>query len=345
MDRTTVSRCEIPIVGNVVKVLRSTTWRTRASRTLFADPEWRGEAPLWFYILKEAEIVGKGRELGPVGGRIVAEVLVGLLQKDPNSYLYLQPGWKPAPPIAPATRPVHHGRSPQVRAGLVLTTEVMNFKAIAMTYVRTDVNEVMNMQEIDRERVDPAGASAGGSRAAGMALAAALTLAGCHEAQGGGYIGAARGRKPRLQWSGQTSASTSSATTGVKGQITYHDTSTNSILGGVLFPELRLHGTVENVLIDDDPSITIPAVPAYTCEDLVESPWAQFQGSYRSQETKLLSKPPGKFTVLVFDQGEPGRTKDPQITGDGFSIDLNGGPYPLYTRAGYIEGGNIQVDN
>ena len=65
-------------------------------------PEFAGEAPLWFYILKEAEIVGKGRELGPVGGRIVAEVLVGLLQKDLNSYLYLQPTWKPAPPIAPA---------------------------------------------------------------------------------------------------------------------------------------------------------------------------------------------------------------------------------------------------
>ena len=79
----------------------SSTSRTRASSDLFADPEWNGEAPLWFYILKEAEIVGKGRELGPVGGRIVAEVLVGLLQKDPNSYLYLQPTWKPAPPIAP----------------------------------------------------------------------------------------------------------------------------------------------------------------------------------------------------------------------------------------------------
>jgi len=35
-----------------------------------------------------------------VGGRIVAEVLVGLLQRDPNSYLYLDPAWKPAPPIA-----------------------------------------------------------------------------------------------------------------------------------------------------------------------------------------------------------------------------------------------------
>jgi hypothetical protein len=66
-------------------------------------PGWKGEAPLWFYILKEAEIVRQGRELGPVGGRIVAEVLVGLLQKDPNSYLYLNPGWKPAPPIAPTS--------------------------------------------------------------------------------------------------------------------------------------------------------------------------------------------------------------------------------------------------
>ena len=40
--------------------------------------------------------------MGPVGGRIVAEVLVGLLQKDPNSYLYLHPVWKPTTPIAPA---------------------------------------------------------------------------------------------------------------------------------------------------------------------------------------------------------------------------------------------------
>ena len=48
----------------------------------------------------------------------------------------------------------------------------------------------------------------------------------------------------------------------------------------------------------------------------------------------------------MFDQGEPGRTNDPAfVTGDGFAIELAGGPYTLYTRAGYIEGGNIQVDN
>jgi hypothetical protein len=33
----------------------------------------------------------------------MAETLVGLLQRDPNSYLYLDAAWKPAPPIAPAT--------------------------------------------------------------------------------------------------------------------------------------------------------------------------------------------------------------------------------------------------
>src|SRR5581483_10717472 len=40
--------------------------------------------PLWYYTLKEAEVVADGLHLGPVGGRIVAEVLIGLLQTDPD---------------------------------------------------------------------------------------------------------------------------------------------------------------------------------------------------------------------------------------------------------------------
>jgi hypothetical protein len=68
------------------------------------DSGWGGEAPLWFYILKEAELPPyNGERLGPVGGRIMAETLVGLLQRDPNSYLYLNAAWKPTPPIASAT--------------------------------------------------------------------------------------------------------------------------------------------------------------------------------------------------------------------------------------------------
>lgn len=51
--------------------------------------------PLFFYILKEAEVFSHGRRLGPVGGRIVAEVLIGLLLGDPFSYLSMQPTWRP----------------------------------------------------------------------------------------------------------------------------------------------------------------------------------------------------------------------------------------------------------
>ena len=84
------------------------------------DPGWGREAPLWFYILKEAELPPyKAERLGPVGGRIVAEVLVGLLQRDPNSYLYLNAAWKPTPPIAPDDGPVRVRRPLEVRGSCV----------------------------------------------------------------------------------------------------------------------------------------------------------------------------------------------------------------------------------
>jgi hypothetical protein len=54
--------------------------------------------PLFFYILKEAEVMEHGLRLGPVGGRIVGEVFVGLLQEDPGAYLRTAPQWKPTLP-------------------------------------------------------------------------------------------------------------------------------------------------------------------------------------------------------------------------------------------------------
>jgi hypothetical protein len=51
--------------------------------------------PLWFYILREAHIKEAGRRLGPVGGRIVAEVFIGLLQGDRQSFLRQDPNWEP----------------------------------------------------------------------------------------------------------------------------------------------------------------------------------------------------------------------------------------------------------
>ena len=51
--------------------------------------------PLWVYGLKEAELMEQGLQLGPVAGRIVAEVLIGLLQTDPNGFLANSPDWQP----------------------------------------------------------------------------------------------------------------------------------------------------------------------------------------------------------------------------------------------------------
>jgi hypothetical protein len=61
--------------------------------------------PLWLYLLLEAEKIGretapgkfeKGEGLGPVGARIVAETILGLIMLDARSFLASQPGWHPS---------------------------------------------------------------------------------------------------------------------------------------------------------------------------------------------------------------------------------------------------------
>lgn len=66
-------------------------------------PTWPDGTPLWFYVLKEAEYLGDGDRLGPVGGRIVTEVLLGLMRADPASYLATDPNWRPTLPFAGTT--------------------------------------------------------------------------------------------------------------------------------------------------------------------------------------------------------------------------------------------------
>ena len=53
--------------------------------------------PLWYYVLAEAAgpLGEEGRHLGPVGGTIVAEVLAGILEGDPQSHLSQAPAWTP----------------------------------------------------------------------------------------------------------------------------------------------------------------------------------------------------------------------------------------------------------
>jgi hypothetical protein len=64
------------------------------------DPAWGGQAPLWYYVLKEAELQQDGQRLGAVGARIVAEVIVGLMYSDPSSYLRLGAAFRPLAPVA-----------------------------------------------------------------------------------------------------------------------------------------------------------------------------------------------------------------------------------------------------
>lgn len=51
--------------------------------------------PLFFYILREAEVRQAGRRLGPVGSRIVADVIEGSFRADADSYWHLYPKWEP----------------------------------------------------------------------------------------------------------------------------------------------------------------------------------------------------------------------------------------------------------
>ena len=56
---------------------------------------WKGETPLWYYILREADAHTGGHRLGPVGGRIVTDVLVGLIDADATSFRRNSRDWRP----------------------------------------------------------------------------------------------------------------------------------------------------------------------------------------------------------------------------------------------------------
>ncbi|WP_309895945.1 heme peroxidase family protein [Archangium sp.] len=58
---------------------------------------FESSSPPWYYILRESELEkdNEGRRLGPVGGRIVAEVFVGVLRGDRFSFLNANPNWRP----------------------------------------------------------------------------------------------------------------------------------------------------------------------------------------------------------------------------------------------------------
>ena len=82
------------------------------TRQELALGDWQDETPLWLYILREAAVRGGGDRLGDVGGRIVAEVIVGIICRDPESYLATNVSWRP-------TLPSHQPRRFKIRDLLV----------------------------------------------------------------------------------------------------------------------------------------------------------------------------------------------------------------------------------
>ncbi|GAC1645943.1 MAG: heme peroxidase family protein [Acidobacteriaceae bacterium] len=73
------------------------------------SPEFKHDAPLWVYILAETaqQFTASPRNstpirLGPVGGRIVGEVFIGLMHFDGGAYINAKPDFKPRPEFSNA---------------------------------------------------------------------------------------------------------------------------------------------------------------------------------------------------------------------------------------------------
>ena len=110
----------LPWAEDVVKALKDEGQLTEAQcltrEELKVEPHAKlldafGEkTPLWFYVLREAKVKGNRGRLGRVGGRIVAETLIGLIRHSPYSILRRVKGkesewelsdWRPAYPRKP----------------------------------------------------------------------------------------------------------------------------------------------------------------------------------------------------------------------------------------------------
>ena len=90
-----------PLVATAMGAKRLNAQQLKLDNNRISDTiraELMAKTPLWYYILREADALHGGECLGPVGGRIVAETIIGLLVSDPESYLAQDPTWTPEDP-------------------------------------------------------------------------------------------------------------------------------------------------------------------------------------------------------------------------------------------------------
>jgi Animal haem peroxidase len=94
-----------PLSDDLLKVGKATTLEEHQALDSIShlDRSFTGKAPLWYYVLAEAQHdwfkAGANSDtpakLGPVGSRIVVETLVGLILNDGHSLLRQAPAWTP----------------------------------------------------------------------------------------------------------------------------------------------------------------------------------------------------------------------------------------------------------
>jgi hypothetical protein len=92
-----------PLTDDQLKVGKATEGESPSNQRLIDIPaigkQFVGKAPLWYYVLAEAQQQFKKDDtpihLGEVGGRIVVETLVGLMVGDAHSFLAADPNWAP----------------------------------------------------------------------------------------------------------------------------------------------------------------------------------------------------------------------------------------------------------
>jgi hypothetical protein len=100
--QTVARKMGFPVVPDDRLRVGKATKEDGPSNPLLTDisPDFADNAPLWYYVLAEAQQQFDGKDdtpihLGAVGGRIVAEVFAGLLLGDNHSFLAQNPDWKP----------------------------------------------------------------------------------------------------------------------------------------------------------------------------------------------------------------------------------------------------------
>lgn len=90
--------------GIKLKALTPAQIASGGTKQAIKDGGFDTATPLWFYILKEAELLCDGETLGPLGSLLVADTLIGLMVCHPESYLNAAPGggkWEPQNSVKP----------------------------------------------------------------------------------------------------------------------------------------------------------------------------------------------------------------------------------------------------